>query len=90
MSAAAKIMSSTKVSGEPVPADSRRGSEWVGALQELHPTEQGVYPHGVGRVGATDSHYGHASRYDPSSTNRLYLLNEHLDRDKDGIACEKA
>jgi len=48
------------------------------------------YPHGVGRVGARD----HASSGTPVTTfkrsNTLYRQNSHLDRDKDGIACEKA
>jgi hypothetical protein len=47
-----------------------------------------VYPHGVGRYGARDHTSG-----DPVTnfrrSNRLYRLNRGLDRDKDGIACEK-
>jgi hypothetical protein len=47
-----------------------------------------VYPHGVGRVGARDHTSG-----TPVTTfkrsNRLYNANKGLDRDKDGIACEK-
>ena len=47
------------------------------------------YPHGVGRVGARD----HTSSGDPVTdfkrSNKLYLVNRSLDRDKDGIACEK-
>jgi Excalibur calcium-binding domain len=47
------------------------------------------YPHGVGRVGARDHTSG-----TPVTTfkrsNTLYRQNSHLDRDKDGIACEKA
>jgi Excalibur calcium-binding domain len=47
------------------------------------------YPHGVGRVGARDHTSG-----TPVTTfkrsNTLYRANSHLDRDKDGIACEKA
>jgi hypothetical protein len=50
------------------------------------------YPHGVGKVGARDRTSG-----DPVTnfkrSNRLYRLamsyNRGLDRDKDGIACEK-
>jgi hypothetical protein len=49
-----------------------------------------VYRHGVGRYGARD-HTGSGS--DPvrnfKRSNRLYRLNRGLDRDKDGIACEK-
>ena len=51
------------------------------------------YPHGIGRVGARDKTSG-----DPVTTfrrsNLLYRTamsyNRGLDRDKDGIACEKA
>ena len=47
------------------------------------------YPHGVGRVGARD----HSSSGDPVTdfkrSNKLYMENRGLDRDKDGIACEK-
>jgi hypothetical protein len=46
------------------------------------------YRHGIGRVGAHDHTTGV-----PVTTfyrsNRLYYLNRGLDRDKDGIACEK-
>jgi hypothetical protein len=46
------------------------------------------YPHGVGRWGARDHTSG-----TPVTTfkrsNRLYRQNRSLDRDKDGIACEK-
>ena len=48
-----------------------------------------VYRHGVGRYGARD----HRPSGDPVTnfkrSNRLYRLNRGLDRDKDGIACEK-
>ena len=47
------------------------------------------YPHGVGRKGAKD----HVSSGDPVTTfkvnDALYTANKHLDRDKDGVACEK-
>jgi Excalibur calcium-binding domain len=47
------------------------------------------YPHGVGRVGARDKTSG-----TPVTTfkrsNALYEANRGRDRDKDGIACEKA
>jgi hypothetical protein len=46
------------------------------------------WPHGVGRWGARDHTSG-----TPVTTfkrsNLLYRQNSHLDRDKDGIACEK-
>jgi hypothetical protein len=46
------------------------------------------YRHGVGKVGAHD----HTSGVPVTNfyrSNRLYYLNRGLDRDKDGIACEK-
>ncbi|MCU1678677.1 MAG: calcium-binding protein [Frankiales bacterium] len=58
---------------------------------------QRVYPHGVGRSGAVDSTSGTRVRNFFVST-RLYLMNDNrvssagqydLDRDNDGIACEK-
>jgi Ni/Co efflux regulator RcnB len=48
-----------------------------------------VYRHGVGRYGARD----HTSSGDPVTnfkrSNTLYRQNSRLDRDKDGVACEK-
>jgi Excalibur calcium-binding domain len=46
------------------------------------------YPHGVGRVGARD-HTSGVPVTNFRRSNRLYRLNRGLDRDKDGIACEK-
>jgi hypothetical protein len=50
------------------------------------------YPHGIGKVGARD----HTSGVPVTTfkrSNRLYRIamsyNKGLDRDKDGIACEK-
>jgi|RhiMetdeSRZDD1v2_1073273.scaffolds.fasta_scaffold114837_6 excalibur calcium-binding domain-containing protein len=48
-----------------------------------------VYPHGVGRVGARDRTSGTPVRNFKRS-NLLYRQNAKSDRDKDGIACEKA
>jgi hypothetical protein len=48
-----------------------------------------VYPHGVGRVGARDRTTGTPVRNFKRS-NLLYRQNAKSDRDKDGIACEKA
>jgi hypothetical protein len=49
-----------------------------------------VYKHGIGRKGAKDKV---ASGKRPVTTflvsNQGYLANKKLDRDKDGIACEK-
>jgi hypothetical protein len=51
------------------------------------------YPHGVGRLGARDKTAGTPVTTFRRST-RIYRLamsyNRGLDRDKDGIACEKA
>jgi hypothetical protein len=57
-----------------------------------------VYPHGVGRMGARDKTSGEAVTNFKRS-NRLYSRNDgkgvappkeyDLDRDHDGIACEK-
>ncbi|WP_127479754.1 excalibur calcium-binding domain-containing protein [Nocardioides pantholopis] len=48
-----------------------------------------VYPHGVGRPGARDQTSGK-----PVTTfkrnGKVYAANTKSDRDKDGIACEKA
>jgi Excalibur calcium-binding domain len=48
-----------------------------------------VYPHGVGRVGARDRTSGTPVRNFKRS-NLLYRQNSKSDRDKDGVACEKA
>jgi excalibur calcium-binding domain-containing protein len=51
------------------------------------------YRHGIGRVGAHDKTSG-TPVTNFTRSNRLYHLamsyNRGLDRDKDGIACEKA
>jgi hypothetical protein len=47
------------------------------------------YPHGVGRVGACD-HTSGTSVTTFKHSNTIYRQNSHLDRDKDGVACEKA
>jgi hypothetical protein len=47
-----------------------------------------VYPHGVGKWGARDHTSGtRVTTFKRSDT--LYSANDHLDRDKDKIACEK-
>ena len=46
------------------------------------------YPHGVGKFGAHDKTSG-VPVTNFKRSNRLYYLNRTLDRDKDGIACEK-
>lgn len=47
-----------------------------------------VYRHGVGRFGARD-HTSGTPVTNFKHSNRLYRVNRGLDRDKDGIACEK-
>lgn len=47
------------------------------------------YAHGVGRVGARDKTKSGDPVTNFRRSNRLYRLNQHLDRDNDKIACEK-
>lgn len=47
-----------------------------------------VYPHGVARPGARDKTSGRPVT-NPKVSRRVYSGNTHLDRDKDGVACEK-
>jgi hypothetical protein len=48
-----------------------------------------VYPHGVGKFGARDKTSGtRVTTF--TRNNKVYSLNTKSDRDKDGIACEKA
>jgi hypothetical protein len=46
------------------------------------------FKHGIGRVGARDHTTG-TPVTNFKRSNRLYRLNRGLDRDGDGIACEK-
>jgi hypothetical protein len=48
-----------------------------------------VYKHGVGRTNAKDRTSGKPVR-NFTRNNAVYNLNTKSDRDKDGIACEKA
>jgi hypothetical protein len=48
-----------------------------------------VYKHGVGKKGAKDKTSGKAVTSFKVSAS-LYNANKKLDRDKDGVACEKA
>jgi len=47
------------------------------------------YPHGVGKVGARDKTFGELVTTFKRS-NALYVIAKGRDRDKDGLACEKA
>lgn len=47
------------------------------------------YPHGVGKAGAVDSTSKKTPVTDFTVDNDLYAANSSLDRDDDGIACEK-
>jgi len=50
------------------------------------------YPHGVGRADARDKTTGSpvtTFRHDTAEYRRAMSRNSDLDRDKDGIACEK-
>ena len=53
-----------------------------------------IYPHGVGRVGAHDIVKGSSEPVTNfTRSNKIYAkaigYNKGLDRDKDGVACEK-
>ncbi|MEU8263477.1 excalibur calcium-binding domain-containing protein [Micromonospora sp. NPDC048999] len=49
-----------------------------------------VYPHGVGKKGAKDKVRGNTKPVTNfTRSNAVYAKNTHLDRDRDGIACEK-
>lgn len=48
------------------------------------------YKHGVGKKGAKDKVSGRTKKVTNfKKSNALYAANRHLDRDSDGIACEK-
>ncbi len=52
-----------------------------------------TYPHGIGRAGARDKTSGDPVTNFKRSTalyNKAMSYNRGLDRDKDGVACEKA
>ncbi len=56
---------------------------------ELHKT----YPHGIGRANAHDKTSGKpvtSFKKDTAGYNKAVKAKADLDRDKDGIACEKA
>lgn len=56
---------------------------------ELHKT----YPHGIGRVDARDKTSGKpvtTFKKDTAGYNKAIKAKADLDRDRDGIACEKA
>jgi hypothetical protein len=49
-----------------------------------------AYKHGVGKKGATDHVSGSSKPVTTFTVNTaVYTANKGLDRDKDGIACEK-
>ena len=53
---------------------------------------QKTYPHGVGKAGAKDKTSGKPVttwKKDTAAYNKAMSANRGLDRDKDGIACEK-
>lgn len=47
------------------------------------------YPHGVGKPGAVDRTSGTPRVTTFTRDAKLYELNKSMDRDNDGIACEK-
>ncbi len=55
---------------------------------------QKTYPHGVGRANATDKVSGSSKpvttwKRDTAAYNKAIRANSGLDRDRDGVACEK-
>lgn len=51
---------------------------------------QAKYPHGVARPAARDAVRGSTKPVTTFIVNKpVYLANTHLDRDRDGVACEK-
>jgi hypothetical protein len=48
---------------------------------------QKVFPGGVARPGAVNK--GGSTRYAPKFSRKLYNANQSMDRDRDGIACER-
>ena len=77
-------------SGRTLPTSSALSSWWHISASTKTDKEllNRVYPHGVGRYGARD-HTSGTPVTNFRRSNRLYRQNKGLDRDKDGIACEK-
>ena len=47
------------------------------------------YKGGIGKPGAKDKRASGRAKYAPYRSTALYNANSKMDRDKDGIACEK-
>lgn len=47
------------------------------------------YKGGVAKVGAKDKRASGKARYAPYRSTALYNANKSMDRDKDGVACER-
>jgi hypothetical protein len=77
-------MSTAKASG---PAIDRASAPTASMYRNCKALNR-AFPHGVGRYGARD-HTSGTPVTNFRRSNRLYLQNRGLDRDKDGIACEK-
>ena len=77
-------LSTAKASGQAI----ARASAPTASLYRNCKALNRFYPHGVGRYGARD-HTSGTPVTNFRRSNRLYLQNRGLDRDKDGIACEK-
>lgn len=82
---AAVLMSLVPVMGVCVSAEAATKARTFKNCTELNK----VYPHGVGRPGARDRTSGTPVTNFKRSTP-LYNANQKSDRDKDGVACEKA
>jgi hypothetical protein len=69
---------------------SRRPAEAATAKKYVNCTALNkVYKGGVAKKGAKDKRASGTARYRPHVSNALYEINKKMDRDKDGIACER-
>ena len=89
----AVVLLSAPAEGNNDAPSTRRDSSGIPALYKNCTNLNKKYPHGLGKVGARDHTSGTPVTNLKRST-KLYKLamsyNRGLDRDKDGIACEKA
>ena len=87
----ALVVLSLAVISAAVPAQAARHATSV-ATATAHncTTLHAKYPHGVGRPGARDKTTSRTGPVTNFTRNKAaYLNNKSLDRDHDGIACEK-
>ena len=93
VAAFALVLLSAPARGNNDAPSTRRDNSRIPALYKNCSALNRKYPHGLGRANARDKTSGDAVTNFKRST-KLYKLamsyNRGLDRDKDGIACEKA